>query len=106
MVKKVNSTNTTNISDLVKKNHTKINQIREKSTDNDRGTKYITNQEFNKSKWKYFSARLVEVNLASKNDIANFVKMTDFNDKLKKLNKKVTVNKTRYIEVKAKLDHL
>ena len=32
--------------------------------------------------------------------------MTDFNDKLKKLNKKVTVNKTRYIEVKAKLDHL
>ena len=37
-----------------------------------------------------FSARLAEVNLASKSDIANFVKNTDFDDKLKNLNKKAT----------------
>ena len=42
--------------------------------DND---KYVTTQEFNKI------TRLVQANLASKNDIANFVKKTDFNDKLK-----------------------
>ena len=37
-----------------------------------------------------FAARLVQANLASKNDIAGFVKKTDFNWKLKNLNKNVT----------------
>ena len=32
-----------------------------------------------------FTARLVEVNLASKFDIANFIEKTDFDDKLKNL---------------------
>ena len=31
-----------------------------------------------------FTARLAEANLASKSGIANFMKETDFNDKLKK----------------------
>ena len=41
-----------------------------------------------------FAARLKQANLASKNDITDFVKKTDFDDKLKNLNKKVTSNKT------------
>ena len=35
-------------------------------------------------------SRFAQANLASKNDIAAFVKMIDFDDKLKNLNKKVT----------------
>ena len=37
--------------------------------------------------------------LASKNDIANFVKKTDFDDKLKDLNKKIISNKTKHVFV-------
>ena len=41
----------------------------------------------------HFQARLAQANLASQNDIVNFAKKTDFDDKLKSLNKKVTSNK-------------
>ena len=45
-----------------------------------------------------FAAKLAQVNLAKKNHIAAvFVKMTDFDNKVKKLNKKVTSNKTKYV---------
>ena len=37
---------------------------------------------------EYFATRLGQANLASKKDIANFIKKTDFDDKLKNLNKK------------------
>ena len=47
--------------------------------------KYITTQEFNKLKSENFTARLAQVNLASKGGIGNFVKKTDFDDKLKML---------------------
>ena len=40
-----------------------------------------------------FLSRLAQENLAGKNDIVNFVKTTDFHDKLKNLNKIVTSNK-------------
>ena len=40
-----------------------------------------------------FTARLKKANLASKNDIADFVKKTDFDDKLKNFNKNVTLIK-------------
>ena len=53
-----------------------------------------------------FAARLAQTNLVSNNDIADFVKKSDFDDKLKNLNKKVTSNKARHIEVKTKLDDL
>ena len=53
-----------------------------------------------------FAARLAQTNLASNNDIADFVKKSDFDDKLKNLNKKVTSNKARNIELKIKLDGL
>ena len=42
-----------------------------------------------------FASKLGQANLASKNDIANFVRKTDFEDKLKNLNKKATSNKTK-----------
>ena len=51
-----------------------------KNTDNDHG-KYITTPEFNKLTTENVAAR--QANLASKNDITNFVKKTDFDNKLK-----------------------
>ena len=42
-----------------------------------------------------FAARLAQAN----GDIANFVKKTDFDDKLKHFNKKVTSNKTKHLLV-------
>ena len=47
-------------------------------------------QEFNKLTSQNFAATFTQANLASKSDIAAFVKMTDFDEKLKKLNKNVT----------------
>ena len=52
--------------------------------------KYITTQEFNKLTSGNFAARPAQANSASKNDIANFINKTDFDDKLKNLKKKVT----------------
>ena len=51
--------------------------------------KYITTPEFNKLTAEHFAARLAQSNLASNNDIANFVKKTDFDDKPKKILKKL-----------------
>ena len=36
-------------------------------------------------------------NLASKSDIATFVKNTDLDNKLRKINKNVTSNKTKHV---------
>ena len=61
---------------------------------------HITTPEFNKLTGENFAARLAQANLASKNDIANFVKKTDFDDTLKELNKKITSNKTKHVFIK------
>ena len=50
--------------------------------------------------------RLAQENLASKNDIANFVKKSDFDDILKDLDKKFTSNKTKHILVENELNEL
>ena len=50
-----------------------------KITDHDHD-KYITTPEFNKLTLENFAARLAQANLASKSDIADFVKKTDFDD--------------------------
>ena len=55
---------------------------------------------------EHFASRIGQVNLASKNDIAIFVKKTDFDDKLKDLNKKCTSNKTKHIETEKKIIYL
>ena len=53
-----------------------------------------------------FVARLTQANLATNSDTGNFVKKTDFDDKLKSLNKKVTSNKTKHLLVKNELKKL
>ena len=44
--------------------------------------KYIFTQELNKLVEEKFTERLKQANLASKNDTADFVKKTDFDEKL------------------------
>ena len=65
-----------NVSNLVKKTdyNTIINEIEKKITTDDDHNRCITTQEFNKLTPEYFAARLAQPNLASKSDIANFVK--------------------------------
>ena len=89
-----------NVSNLVKKTdcNTKINEIKKKITDHDHD-KYINIPEFNKLTAENFAPILAQANLASKIDIGNFVKKTDFDDKLKNSNKKVTSNKTKHLLV-------
>ena len=69
-------------------------------------SKDITTPVFNKLTAENFNARLAQANLASKNDIANFVKNTDFDDKLKFLNKKITSNKTKHVLVENEVNEL
>ena len=58
--------------------------------------KYVTIQELN------FTARLVQANLASKNNIANFILTRN----RKYLNKKVTSNKVKRVFLENKLNEL
>ena len=50
--------------------------------------------------------RLARAKLAAKDDIADFVKETDFYNELKNLNKKVTLKKTKHLPVENGLDEL
>ena len=68
--------------------NTKINETEKKITGHDHD-KYLTTLEFNKLTAETFAARLAQANLASNSDIATFVKKTDFDNKLKNLNKKL-----------------
>ena len=63
--------------------NTKISEIESKITTDHDHDKYITTHEFNKLTSEYFTAILAQASLASKSDIANFVKKTDFDNKLK-----------------------
>ena len=69
-------------------------------------SKYITTSELKKLIVEHFAARLAQTNLAKKSDIANFVKMTDYDDKLKNLNKKHTLNKRKHVLIKKELNEL
>ena len=97
-----------NVSNLVKKtdHNTKNSEIENKITPYHDHDKYITTQEFNKLTLENTTGRLAQANLASKNDIANFIKKTDFDDKLKKLNENVTSNKTKHVLVENELNEL
>ena len=79
LIKKFHAIQTTDASDLVEKNdyNTKINEIEKKTTDHDHA-KYITTQEFNKLTSDNFAARLPQAKLATKFDIAYFVKKNRF----------------------------
>ena len=72
-------------------------------------TNILLHTNFDKLASENFAARLKQENLAIKldiPDITDFVKKTDFHDKLKKLNKIVTSNKTSHTEFNTKLDDL
>ena len=67
----------------------KIREIENKITSDNDHDKYITTEEFNKLPSENFTARLAKANLASKSNIANFVKKTDLNkNELNELSKK------------------
>ena len=53
-----------------------------------------------------FTARLKQANSTCKNDIANFVKKIDFDDKLKNLNKEVTSNEIKHPLVENEFNEL
>ena len=87
LVKIVNAIQTNDTSNLVKKYgyDTEISGVEKKTLDHDHG-KFITMQEFNKLTADNFATRLAQVKLTTKADIADFVKETDFDNKLKNIN--------------------
>ena len=76
-------------------------KIENKITADHNHDKYITTQEFNEVTSENFTARLEQANLASKNDIVNFVKKIDFDD-----TSNVTSNKTKHVLVENELNKL
>ena len=108
LVKTFNAIQTSDTSNLVKKtgNDTTISKTEKKITDHDDNNKYITTQKFNKLYSENFAARLKQANLATKADITDFLEQTNFDDKLKNLNKKATSNKTISLEAEKKLTDL
>ena len=90
------------VSNFVKKtlHNTKITEIERKITDHNHD-KYITTPEFTKFNAEIFYLRLKQAYLASKSDIANFIKKkkTDFDNKLKD----VTSNKNELHELSKKV---
>ena len=73
---------------------TKIRKVENKIPDH---TKYITTPEFHKLTAENFATRLKQANLVSK---------TDFDIKLINFNRKITLNKTKYLEFQKKLNNL
>ena len=59
--------------------------------------KYITTLDFNKLIAETFTARLKESNLGTK---------IDFDEKRTRFNRKITLNKTKYLEIQKKLNSL
>ena len=61
---------------------------------------------FNKLAAANFAARLAQSNLATKIDIADFAKETNFDDKLKNIKKKVTLRESKHLLVENELNKL
>ena len=89
-----------NVSNLVKKTdyNTKVSEIENKITTDHDHNKYIT-KKFDKLTSENLTARLKQANLASKSDVANFVKNAVFDIKVKN----VTSNKNELNELLKKL---
>ena len=68
------------VSNLVKKtdHNTHVSEIENKITADHDHDKYINTEEVNKFTSENFTARLAQANLASKSDIANFIKKYRF----------------------------
>ena len=77
-----------------------ISEIENKITVDHDNDEQITTQVFNQLILENFTARLAQItNLASKSNVANFVKKTDFDNKLKN----VTSNKNKLNKFSKKL---
>ena len=74
--------------------NTKTSKVGNKILDN---SKYITTQWFNKLTVETFAARLKQADLVNK---------THFDNKLTSFNRRITSNKTKYLEVQKKLNSL
>ena len=74
--------------------NTKISEVENKIPNHD---EYNTTPEFNKLTVESFAARLKQANLVNK---------TDFDNKLISFNRKITSNKTKYLEVQKNLNSL
>ena len=72
----------------------KLVKLRKKIPNHDN---YITTLEFNKLTAENFTARLKQADLVSK---------TDFDKELANFNRKITSNKTKYLDVQKKLNRL
>ena len=86
LVKKVDNIKTTDTSDLVKKPEydTKIGKIEKKILDHNHD-KYVTTPKFNKLMLDNLAARLNQANLASENDISEFINSSDLDKKIETL---------------------
>ena len=73
--------------------NTKIIEVENKVCNN---SKYITTQKFNKLTAENFEARLKQADLVDK---------TDFNNKLTSLNRRITSNKKKHLEVQKKINN-
>ena len=82
-----------------KRNNEKISEIENKITTDHNHDKHITTQKFNKLTTENFTARLKQPKLASKINISNFLKETDFDSKLKN----VTSNENKLNELSKKV---
>ena len=93
LIKKVNAiqTQTTDTNNLVQKTDydTKSSKTETKINGHDFSNKYITTHEINKLTSENFAAWLSQAKLATKVDIGNFIKKTNFHDNLKNLNKNI-----------------
>ena len=74
--------------------NTKVREVENKIPNHD---KYITTPEFNKLTSGNFTARLEQANLVTR---------TDFHKKLTTFNRKITSNRTKYLEVQKTLNGL
>ena len=103
----VNAIEITDTSNLAKKLTItqKLLKLKSKILDRDY-RKHITTHKFNKLTADNFAARLAQAKSATKDDIADFVKKTDFNNKIKRLMKKITLNETKNVLFRNELDEL
>ena len=74
--------------------NTKFSEVENEILNHD---KYITTPKFKKLTAEHFIARLKEANLVSK---------TDFDNKVISFNRKITSNKSKYLEFQKKLNSL
>ena len=71
-------------------------KLKRKLLNHDHSNKYIATPEINMLTSENFAAISKQANLASKSNIADFVKMTYFDNKLLGFNKRTNSNKTKH----------